>query len=165
MKLKPLLASVATLAALNAGATAVNWGPHDPLETAMELPPPSTLHDTFSFSLEAATTLRTAAVSNNLSSILNIEGGKVSLFKSLDGGDMLMGSYSFGGTTGNTTYSISVLDPGSYYYLVEGTANGPAGGLYTLTSAPAVPDAKASTTMLMGAMGLMYLYRKRTHGR
>lgn len=176
MKNKAGSLSVAVATALTllssaaAHATDTNWGTHDTVETGVGLVGAGSFLDTYSFTLPTVDQLGSSAVANNLflkNSVLNISSGQVDLFQGVFGDatpDTLKLSYSFDGTSGDTTHALSGLAPGSYYYEVKGTATGSQGGLYTLTStftSPSPVPEPETYGMLMAGLGLMGFIARR----
>lgn len=124
--------------------------------------------DHFLFTLDPAATVTSTVVANNNLNIINIAGGKYSLWS--DGGDGVggaadtqLGAFNFDGTTGNTFNSL-VLAAGSYFYKIEGSvAPGAFAGFYTLTSTLApVPEPTTYALLLagLGAVGFVASRRK-----
>lgn len=163
-----LLAAAATIAstlAFNAQAVTTNWGVHDALEVAAVVTPVGSFNDTYLFSLTAAETLFSTAVSNNLTSALTITGGQVSLFKEAGVVDAAVGSFAFNDVTGSISHAFGILGLGDYYYQVTGAGVGSLGGFYTLSSTllpvSPVPEADSLAMMLAGLGVLGFLGRRR----
>lgn len=160
-----LLALASTLA-FNAQAVTADWGVHDALEVASVRTPIGSFSDTYLFSLTDAESLFSTAVSNNLTSALNITDGQVSLFKELGAVDAPVGNYAFNDVTGSISHAFGILDLGDYYYEVTGTGVGSLGGFYTLSSTllPVTPVPEADTlAMMLAGLGVMgFLGRRRT---
>ncbi|WP_310462198.1 FxDxF family PEP-CTERM protein [Sphaerotilus sp.] len=163
-----LLAATAALAstlAFNAQAATTDWGTHGPLEVASVLMPMGSFSDTYLFSLTAAETLFSTAVSNNLTSALNITGGQVSLFKEEGAVDAAVGSFAFNDVTGSISHAFGILTLGNYYYEVTGAGVGSLGGFYTLSSTllpvSPVPEADSLAMMLAGLGVIGFLGRRR----
>jgi hypothetical protein len=169
MKMKLLVAAAAGAAAINAGATTVDWGVHDLLELTAILANPGAISDTINFSIASTpnlpNTITYTAVANNLTNVLGINNGRVELFRDNPGAtpDVSLGGFSFDGTTGSTSHSFLSLVPGAnYYYQVTGTATGSQGGFYTLTSTVTpVPEPETYALMLAGLAVGASLYRRR----
>jgi hypothetical protein len=159
-----LLAFASTFA-FNAEAITTNWGVHDALEVAAVVTPVGSFNDTYLFSLTATETLFSTAVSNNLTSALNITGGQVSLFKELGAVDTTVGSYAFNDVTGSISHAFGILPLGDYYYQITGSGVGSLGGFYTLSSTllPVSPVPEADTlAMMLAGLGVMgFLGRRR----
>lgn len=142
MKLKTIVAAVATLTALSSQAASWDWGTHDPLELGSNTVT-GAIFDTFSFSLGSA-----SQVTSGVLSFGTIVGGAYSLYSTgadgmIGGGDDVgMGAWTFGGTN-----SVS-LGSGNYYYAVLGGTSGSAS--YVIASATA-PVPEPETYALLGA--------------
>jgi len=161
--LKQALAAAGLAVAMGAaGASPIpgpgDWGVHDTLETGGNVVAPGSFEDVFLFSLTAPTTLYASAASVGIPSMFGIAGGTVSLFKDVFGPDLLIGSFSFDGTTGMSPTTFSGLSSGHYYYLVTGAGLG-LGGLYSLVSA--VPEPETYALLLAGLMIVLTLSRRR----
>lgn len=167
------LLAAALLACSGAQAASFDWGVHGAAQAGVGFVLPGSFLDTWQFSIAEAMVLNSSvAVSNNLPPSLSIAGGHYSLFgfglDNLMGGgdDVNLGpplGWSFDGTTGSSQNLVS-LAAGSYYFAVEGTANGTAGGLYTITSTNTitspVPEPQAFALLLAG-LGLLGLLKRR----
>jgi len=142
MKLKTIVAAVATFTALSSQAASWDWGTHDALEIGNNTVS-GAIFDTFSFSLGT-----TSNVSSGVLSFGTIVGGAYSLYSAgadgmMGGGDDVgIGAWTFGGT--NTV----TLGSGNYYYSVLGGAVGSAS--YVIASATA-PVPEPETYALLGA--------------
>lgn len=163
-----LLAATATIAstfAFNAQAVTTDWGVHDALEVASVRTPVGSFNDSYLFSLTAVETLFSTAVSNNLTSALNITGGQVSLFREAGAVDTTVGSFAFNDVTGSISHAFGLLGAGDYYYEVSGAGTGSLGGFYTLSSTllpvTPVPEADSLAMMLAGLGVLGFLGRRR----
>ena len=164
MNLKKITATAASLLALSAGATTTDWGAHDPLEVGVGLVNPGSFADAFLFNLSAASSLISTTVANNLGGggVLSIADGTVQLYKEAGAVDQLIDSYSFDGTTGNTTHTFASLMAGDYYYKVSGKANGASGGFYATTSSTSpVPEPESYALLLAGLAVGGLIYRRR----
>jgi len=158
-------ATIALGLAQGAHARTTDWGVHDPIEFGDHIIlTQRSFEDSFTFSLTDATTfLDATAVSNNLGRAFRITDGLVQLYEVAPGPDTLIGSFSFDGTTGDTSHSFGGLSSGDYYYLVTGNTVGRAGGWYSLTSAIApVPEPHVMSLMLagLGVLGMVALRRR-----
>lgn len=163
MKLHAFLIATLASVTLSTQAATYNWGPHASLEYHAGGAENGPLSDQFVFTLTSSTDITSTTVSNNLSTVLNLEDGMVSLYRQSGAADMLIGSYSFDGSTGSTWHSYLSLAPGGYYYLVTGNASGSAGARYQLSShvaVPAVPEPQTVALMLAG-LGLLVLRQRR----
>lgn len=164
MKIKSVLCVVSLLAiATSAHATTFDWGHHDSIEYGSVFNTPGAFEDFFAFNLTPASDLFSTSVSNNIMGITDIAGGTVELFQGSywdAGPDVLVGAYSFNGTTGSSPTLFSSLTTGDYYYRVTGTATGMAGGFYTISSAP-IPEPE-TYAMLLAGLGLTVMARRRT---
>jgi hypothetical protein len=167
-KMKLLAVAVLATGALQAHALTTAWGSHDAVEFGDDkLLSTGSFQDDFDFSLASTQTLAANAVSNNLGAAFNIDGGSVQLFEVASGGDQLIGSFAYDGTTGSTPHTFGGLAAGDYYYRVSGDATGHAGGWYSLTSAVSgpvapVPEPHVASLMLagIGALGLVVRRRR-----
>lgn len=105
-------------------------------------------------------------VANNLPPSISIAGGSYSLFSNPDTiignlDDALAGGpFIYDGTTGSTPHSV-LLSAGNYHFSVTGSADGSAGGLYTLTSQVAVIPEPETYVMLLAGLGLMGFVARR----
>lgn len=163
MQFKLALLAAAAALSFSAQATTTNWGNHDPLEVAAAITPLGAFTDDYLFSLAGPVSLFSTAVSNNLTSVLGITGGTVSLFMETGAVDVAMGAFAFNDTTGSISYSFGALAGGDYYYLVSGTGTGTLGGFYTLTSTvSAVPEPQSYALLLggLGAIGFLVMRRR-----
>jgi hypothetical protein len=159
-KSKLFAAAFIAIGAMQVHAATTDWGPHDTVEFGdHKVLTPTSFEDTFGFSVTGGTSLSATAVSNNLGNAFNIDGGTVKLYEVAAGPDLLIGSFSFDGTTGSTSHSFDALASGDYYYLVSGDATGAAGGWYSVSSAIAAPVPEPHVTGLMlaglGALGML----------
>lgn len=165
MRLKHSIGVVAVLLACQAGATVIDWADHGPLEIAVGVTPSGTFTDTVNFTLDSATSLWATTVSNNLGPFLGITDGKISLYEhGPSGPDVLLGSYDFSGTTGDSARSFTTNGPGSFYYSITGKGTGSGGGIYTLSSAP-VPEPRTMTLALCGLVALAVASRRRSRSQ
>lgn len=149
MKLKTIAAaSVAALTALGSQAAPTDWGQHSLLESALGLSAGGLIFDTFSFSLDAQ-----SSVASSVSSLGAIGSGTYSLFSV--GGDGLVGTaddtgfgaWTFAGAPAVHTVSLAA---GKYYYSVFGVASGASA--YSINSAAsAVPVPEPETYALLAA--------------
>jgi hypothetical protein len=159
------VALASTLAFQAQAITTTDWGVHGALEVASVVTPVGGFQDTYLFSLSAAETLFSTAVSNNLTSALNITGGQVSLFKEEGMVDTAVGSFAFNDVTGSISHPFGILGLGDYYYELTGAGVGSLGGFYTLSSTllpvSPVPEADTLAMMLAGLGVIGFLGRRR----
>jgi len=117
-----------------APVTGVDWGLHGALESA-SVQPTGMLDNTFLFTLASEFDLFSEAVSNNRQRPADLKGGLVSLFRHTDPlGDLLVGSYTFDGSTEGLLHAFGRLAAGDYHYWVSGMGTGANGGAYTIRS-------------------------------
>lgn len=163
MKLKSaVLAIVLAASASAAQATVFDWGSHGSVEYGSVFNAPGNFEDFFAFNLTPGASLASTSVSNNIPTITDIIGGTVELFQGnyWDAtADVLIGSYTFDGTSGSSPYTFASLTSGDYFYRVTGTAAGAAGGFYTISSAP-IPEPE-TYAMLLAGLGATLIARKR----
>lgn len=147
MKLKTIVAAVATLTALSSQAASWDWGSHGALEIGGNTVT-GAIFDTFSFSLG-----NSASVSSGVVSFGTIVGGAYSLYSTggdglIGGGDDVgIGAWTFGGTN-----TVS-LNAGSYYYSVLGGAPGSAS--YAIASATTPVPEPETYAMLAAGLGII----------
>ena len=122
-------AAIASTLAFNTQAATSDWGVHDALEVASVRTPVGSFNDTYQFSLANVETLFSTAVSNNLTSALNIAGGQVSLFREAGAVDTTVGSFAFNDVTGSISHAFGILTAGDYSYEVSGAGTGSLGVL------------------------------------
>ena len=162
MKLKLLAAAAISALALGANATTTDWGGHADLEVAAALVDPGAFSDMITFTIPGTSDIASTTVANNLLSMLNIDNGMVSLYMEMGATDMLMGQYSFDGTTGSTWHTMAGLTSGSYYYQITGDANGSKGGFYSISSTVTPVPEPETYAMLLAGLGVVgSLYRRR----
>jgi hypothetical protein len=163
MKMKLLAAAAIGVMAASAYADPVDIGPltAKPFWVEASLVPAGAFDEFYTFSLPSLLNVQSTTVANNLSNVLNITGGSVSLFSGSIGSGTELASYNFDGTTGSSTHTVANLTAGNYYFEVKGTASN-QGGLYTLTTS-AVPVPEPETyAMLLAGLGIVgSLYRRR----
>ena len=162
MKIKLLAAAAISALALSANAATTDWGVHADLELAAALVDPGAFSDMITFSIPGTSDISSTTVANNLLSLLNIDGGSVSLYREAGDADTLLGSYSFDGTTGSTWHTTMGLTAGSYYYQITGNATGSHGGFYSITSTVTPVPEPETYAMLLAGLGVVgSLYRRR----
>jgi len=153
MKFNLSVLALASLFATSAYATTTDWGVHGTLEVASALTPVGLFDDIYSFTLPGGNNTFSTAVSNNLTTVLGIAAGEVSLYQTVGSTDTLIGAYAFDGTSGNISYAFGALQGGSYHYDVTGSGTGSLGGFYSLTSTiEAIPE-PATLALLLGGLG------------
>jgi len=165
------------LACSGAQAASFDWGVHGAGQAGVSFVSPGSFYDTWRFSIADAMVLNSSvAVSNNLPPSLSIAGGHYSLFgfgidNVMGGGDDVnfgpssLG-WSFDGTSGSSQNLVS-LAAGSYYFAVQGIANGTAGGLYTITSTNTITSPipePHSYLLLLAGLGMLGLWRRQRRG-
>lgn len=158
-----ILATLASASLLATGAQAntSDWGTHDTLEVAASITPVGDFEDSFLFKLANASNVFSTAVSNNLTGVLGLSNGVVSLYRELGSVDEAVGSFAFNDVTGSISHSFGALLGGDYYYLVTGSGTGTLGGFYTLSSTvSAVPEGKTLALLLAG-LGVVGFVAKR----
>jgi len=161
------LAAVAlgSLFAASAQASTTDWGTHDTLEVAASITPVGAFEDSFLFNLTNTSSVFSTAVSNNLTGVLGLSNGVVSLYRELGSVDEAVGSFAFNDVTGSISHSFGALLGGDYYYLVTGAGTGSMGGFYTLSSTvSAVPEGKTLALLLAG-LGVVGFVAKRRRPR
>ena len=165
MKFK--LLAVAALSALAVGAQAadenIDWGNHGDLQVAAILHnTPGAFTDTITFSIPGLSDIASTTVANNLLSVLNLDGGSVSLYQEAGATDNLLGQYNFDGTTGSSWHTLAGLTGGSYYYQITGNATGSTGAFYSITSSVTPVPEPETYAMLLAGLGVVgSLYRRR----
>jgi len=164
--LRKTLIATALLAAMGAAsATTYSWGSHDSTaESNLTYVSVFAFNDVYTFSLGTAEVASSSVVSLNLSPVYAISNGSYSLVMDNgatgpDVGDTLLGTWSFSGSTGSTSHSVS-LAVGNYYYIVSGLATGAGdgahnAGIYSIAStiSPSVitvPEPESYALMLAG---------------
>lgn len=163
MQFKSLIAaSVVAFTALSSHAASTDWAQHALLESALGLSPGGSISDTYSFTLDVS-----SEVASSVSSLGAISAGSYTLFAS--GGDGMRGtSDDIGlgawGFSGAPVVNTVLLGPGSYYYLVTGTAQGLAA--YSINSAAspvAVPEPETYAMLGagLGVIGFVAARRRR----
>lgn len=167
-----VLANACALPAYATPVTTIDWGLHDPIELVV-IQPKGNVDDFILFAVEDATGVRSAAVSKDIGKSKESKGGTVYLFQDI--GDVLVGSYEFGGGTVGVNHEFD-LQPGDYYYRIVGRGPGASGSAYTLTSSlraelalveadPAqvngVPEPQSYALALSGLIALGWSTRRR----
>ncbi|MFN0185833.1 MAG: FxDxF family PEP-CTERM protein [Aquabacterium sp.] len=163
MKFKLAALVAASTLAFNAQAVTIDWGSHDPLETAVGMFRTGVFSDTFLFTLTDGASLFNTSVSNNNAPVLALTDGLVQLFRETGPVDTLVDSFVFTGSTGVSSHAFGALAGGAYYYMVSGNGSGTQGGLYNLTSimTPAVPEPQTYAMLLAGLGAVGFLVRRR----
>jgi hypothetical protein len=162
MKLKLAIIAAVGAASFAASATTTDWGLHDPLEVAAAITPLGVFEDSYLFSLVGDYVTFSTAVSNNLTTVLGISGGMVSLFREAGAVDAMVGSFAFDDTTGSISHPFGTLTGGDYYYTVSGTGTGSLGGFYTISSTVAAVPEMQTYALLLAGLGVMgFLGRRR----
>jgi hypothetical protein len=164
-KIKHVLGITALALCCQAGAAVTDWGIHDPLERAIGDVEPGRFTDTINFTLTEDTPLAVSIVANNLTQKLDIIGGTISLFQLVpESAAVSLGSYEFGGSSGDTSRLFETGGPGRYFYQVKGYATGTEGGWYTVASTTLVPEPDTSA-LALGALLVMGAMHKRRNRR
>jgi hypothetical protein len=162
MKFKFATLALASLFAVGANATTTDWGTHDPLEIGVSLTPVGAFDDMFLFTTTGAQSIFSTTVANNLTDVLGVSGGAVSLFKTVGATNTLEGTYNFSGLTGSDSHAFAGLAAGSYFYEVTGTGTGSMGGFYSITSTvSAVPEPHSYALFLGGLAAVGFMMRRR----
>ena len=162
MKFKLATLALASLCAVGANANTTDWGIHDTLEIGVSLTPIGAFEDMYLFSMLTDQATFSTAVANNLTNVLKIEGGVVSLYKTVGPINTLQGSFNFNGFTGNISHNFGTLSAGDYFYDVTGTGTGTMGGFYSITSTvAAVPEPQTYALFLGGLVGIGFMLRRR----
>jgi hypothetical protein len=162
MKFKLATLALASLFAVGANATTTDWGMHDTLEIGVSLTPVGAFDDTYLFNLMTDQATFSTAVANNLTSVLGIENGMVSLYKTVGATNTLQGSFDFSGLTGSISHAFGTLAAGDYMYDVTGTGTGTLGGFYSITSTvSAVPEPQSYALFLGGLAAVGFMIRRR----
>lgn len=167
------LVVIALLAAACPGAQAAfySWDVHAPLEAGAGFTGPGNFTDYWTFTIgQPLVTESSVVVSNNNPPFYGIApGASYGLYDAgsngLVGGgdDLLLGSWNFDGSSGQTVHSIN-LAAGSYFFSVTGSANGAGGGLYTLSSELSPVPAPESFGLLVAGLGLLGIMARRRNG-
>jgi hypothetical protein len=160
------LACSVVQAAPDPNYSATSWGARTAgsFNMAIATLNPGSFSNTYSFTIANSEQSASAVGAMNLKfdqfSFLDITHGSYGLYTSSDQ-PVLGASWSFNGTTDKTT-NFATLGAGSYYFKVQGTADGIYGGSYTIaTSVAAVPEPETYAMMLAG-LGLMgFIARRR----
>lgn len=144
MKLKMIVAAVATLTALSSHAASTDWGSHGSLEVGYNTVTNAAVFDTFKFTVGGASWVDSVGISFG-----DLTGGAYSLYSAgangvIGGGD----DVAIGSGTLNGAHNAFSIGAGTYYYSVFGGAMGTAS--YSLSSSvTAVPEPE--TYALLGA--------------
>lgn len=164
---KTLVLAAMAAAATFAQAENIEWDLHDQIEVGVGVVDAGDISESFSFRLNEDSSLYATAVANNLNGTFNIDNGFVSLLKldTANNTEQLISSFSFSGTTGDVSTYFGNQSVGDYVYRITGSANGTAGGVFSLTSAvAAVPEASTMALMLVGLAGIgLAQHRRRNH--
>ena len=166
MQIKQIAAAAAlAVSAIGASAADTSWAGHDPVEfgSGSGIGSGSSILDSFSFSLGAASTLVTTAVSNE-SSTLDLTGATVFLYQGAVGSGSFVSGFGF--DSSSITASITPLAAGLYYYLVSATVgSGAVAGSYTFTSqalpVTVVPEPETYALMLAGLAAMGFMLKRR----
>lgn len=110
--------------------TTIDWGLCDPIEAALSRPK-GNVDDFVLFAVKDATGVLSSAESKEIGAGNGRKGGTVYLFQDI--GDVLVGSYEFGGGTGGIGHEFD-LQPGNHYYQIVNKGAGASGGAYTFSS-------------------------------
>jgi hypothetical protein len=162
MNFKLSVLALASLFASGAYATTADWGPHDLLEVGAAITPVGAFEDIYLFSLGSGNNAFSTTVANNLTTVLGIAGGQVSLYETVGAVDTLIGAYAFDGTSGDISYAFGMLTGGNYHYAITGTGTGSQGGFYTLSSTiSAVPEPATLALVLAGLGAVGFVTRRR----
>jgi len=161
---------IASLAAGPVGAQAAlySWDAHAPLEAGAGFVLPGNFADYWTFTIDQAMVRGSSVVvANNNPPFYRIApGAGYGLYGAgvngvVGGGDdLLLGSWSFDGSTGQTVNSIN-LSSGSYFFSVTGTATGAGGGLYTISSELSPVPTPESFGLLAAGLGMIGLMARR----
>lgn len=161
-KIQHVLALTALALCCQAGAAVTEWDIHDSLERAIGDVGPGRFTDTINFTLTEDTPLAVSIVANNLTQKLDIIGGTISLFELIpEGSAVSLGSYEFGGSSGDTSRLFETSGPGRYLYEIKGYATGTEGGWYTVASTTLVPEPDTSSLALGALLVLGAMYKRR----
>jgi hypothetical protein len=163
MKIRIALIAAASALAFNAQADTFNWGVHDTLEVGVNITPVGAFEDSYLFSFTEPVSLFNTTVSNNLTKILGIEDGMVTLYKEAGAVDVALGSFAFDDKSGAISYAFGAQGAGDYYYLVTGEGVGTRGGFYSVSSTVTpVPEPETYAMMLsgLGVIGFLALRRR-----
>jgi PEP-CTERM motif len=166
MKLRLLTLCAASAIGLNAHATTIDWGMHDPFEAGVAIVPVGTFQDFYLFTLPGSFNVSGAAVTNNLTDVLSNVYSDVELLREAGTIDIPVGIFAYNYYSGSKSYNFGTLAAGDYYYKVTGNAQGKLGGSYTFASTmtAVVPEPQTYALFLGGLGALGYVARRRRNG-
>ncbi len=162
MKFKLATLALASLFAVGANATTTDWGVHDLLEVGVAITPVGAFDDFYLFSVTGDHAVFSTAVENDLTNVLGIDNGMVTLFQDMGNSNTQLGSFAYTDLTGNISHSFGTLGTGNYLYEVTGIGTGTQGGFYSITSTAApVPEPQTYALFLGGLGAIGFMLRRR----